>query len=220
LPNGERRWQRSLVLPRTFRVPALASILLLGACKASVNAEASAGGTTEHETTKFDDEPLSEASLAPHGDDEALSPMTEGALLGARHDVRLAGSAATTARCTCLAVSIGAASDAAFQWRGARPTIDPGAQLVVALGSEGISCDKAPADSLGASYWGYRVSGNDVVVVVETARAGRPVTHGAIVPKPGPSGRVLVAPLDAAVPYGRALAGSAAECAVAAADGR
>jgi hypothetical protein len=43
---------------------------------------------------------------------------------------------------------------------------------------------------------------------VEAARDGRPLTNGAIIPKPVGQGRVLIAPASKKVPYGRPLEGT------------
>jgi hypothetical protein len=75
------------------------------------------------------------------------------------------------------------------------------------LSSDGQTCKGEPKDSLGASYWGYRISGNDVVVLVEAAHGGRPLTSGAVIPKPVGPGQVYVAPASKKLPYGRPLTG-------------
>jgi hypothetical protein len=80
--------------------------------------------------------------------------------------------------------------------------------LSLALSSEGQTCTGEPKASRGASYWGYRISGNDVVVLVEAARDGRPLTSGAIIPKPVGGGQVYVAPASKKSPYGRGKDGS------------
>lgn len=181
--------------------------LLQTACQASVQTNVEASGDVEvHDF----DKPLTadEKDRAMRAAEQAPPPaQREPAPLGARHDVRLAASAAGVAKCRCLAVALGTAHSSGIEWQAEIPAVDPRRQLVVALGSEGISCEGEPTDSLGASYWGYKVSGNDVIVVVEAARAGRPVTHGAIIPKPSSAGQVFVAPLSPAVPYGAALDG-------------
>jgi len=93
------------------------------------------------------------------------------------------------------------------------PKLDPDSQLVVALGSGGVKCDAPiPKDSLGASYWGYKRKGNDVVVFVENARFGRPITHGAVIPKPAPGGHIYLQPASKRVPYGRPLDGNGHRC--------
>jgi hypothetical protein len=131
----------------------------------------------------------------------------EGPLLGARHDLSLAPDRAPLT-CSCLKLGLGQPSDAAFRWKGTPPVIDPESQLIVGLTSEGMTCNQ-PKGSLGASYWGYRQSGNDVVVFVESAVKGRPLTAGAIIPKPFGDGQVFAAPAFKGEPYGRGPNGEA-----------
>jgi hypothetical protein len=127
-------------------------------------------------------------------------------LLGARHDLKLRSDKAT-ASCRCLAVALGGARSSGMVWSAAPPEIDDATQLAVALSSEGQECQGEPQGSLGASYWGYRISGNDVVVLVESARGGRPLTNGAVIPRPVGTGQVFVAPTSKRLPYGRPLDG-------------
>ncbi len=132
----------------------------------------------------------------------------EPALLGARHDLRLSVERATN-QCQCLNVALGEANLPAFRWKAGTPSLNPESQLVIALSSEGQTCEGEPKDSLGASYWGYRVSGNDVVVLVESSGRGRPLTAGGIIPKPFGDGQVFIAPAGKKTPYGRAKDGGA-----------
>lgn len=179
----------------------VASCAALG-CKAS--ADASLKTSADIDSTS-DEAPVSENLTQPPSES-----APEIALLGARHDVRYTGSA--TPACRCLAVALGPVNEAGISWRSHVPEVDPGTQLVIALSSEGVACPDAPKDGLGASYWGYRMAGQDVIVVVESARDGRPVTSGAIIPKPAGNGRVLVEPLNARVPYGQSLATGEKRC--------
>lgn len=134
---------------------------------------------------------------------EAVADEDDGlALLGARHDLTLSETGKQQAACSCLAVKVGMPSDPAFQWRSVVPQIDAANQVIVALSSEGQSCEQ-PKDSLGASYWGYQKSGNDVIIVVENARFGRPLTAGAVIPRPVGDGHVYVRPLDRKVPFAK-----------------
>lgn len=189
---------------RASSIVIVGSCALLG-CKASASASLKTSGDID---TISDEAPLDESVTAA-----PASPATaEIALLGARHDVRYTGPA--TATCRCLAVALGHASDPGIAWRSQAPELDPTTQLVIALSSEGLACPDAPKDSFGASYWGYRVAGNDVVVVVESARDGRPVTSGAIIPKPAAGGRVLIEPLQGRGPYGQPLTAGERRCAL------
>jgi hypothetical protein len=174
-------------------------------CRASVEGEAKVGG--EGELADFD-KPL-EDSAQERSEQAKLAELgpnagTRYALLGARHDVQLAQGARQPV-CKCIAAVLGEPANPAISWDGPRPITDPEKQLVIALSSEGVPCQDEPKESLGASYWGYRMSGQDVIVVVEAARHGRPVTRGAIIPKPGGDGQVYVAPATKELPYGQPL---------------
>jgi hypothetical protein len=123
-------------------------------------------------------------------------------LLGARHDLKLRAGQGN-AVCHCLSIAVGGSRLPALEWSGETPSIDDNTQLTLALSSEGQKCEGEPKGSLGASYWGYRIKGNDVIVLVEAARGGRPLTSGAIIPKPVGPGQVYVAPASRKVPYAR-----------------
>jgi hypothetical protein len=194
--------------------------LTLG-CQASVNADANVSGKGAsaeadadlHGSASAEAEgkgEMSRSSVAPAAGDRANSVASLGAsrvLLGARHDLKLRPGKAT-ASCECLAVALGGAHGAGMLWSAAPADIDESTQLSIALSSEGQACKDEPKKSLGASYWGYRIAGNDVVVLVEAARDGRPLTTGAIIPRPVGQGQVYVAPAQKKLPYGRPLSGT------------
>lgn len=161
----------------------------------SANANLNTGKKASEE---FDDEP------PVQGQPQADESDSEVALLGARHDLALAPDKKTPV-CSCLAVGLGAPNDPSFKWEGPAPAIDGETQLVIAVSSEGVACSGAKPEHLGASYWGYRQSGDDVIVTIENARNGRPFTYGAIIPKPLGNGQVYVKPASKGVPYGRPL---------------
>lgn len=169
-------------------------------CRASVSASVNTGGDADDDLS----EPVPVSSTL---DEEPVE--LEYALNGARHDLGLSEEAkGGAASCSCLAVKVGAATDPAFAWQGAVPRTDPDHQLVFAMSSEGKACDREPEDSLGASYWGFRQEGDDIVILVENARFGRPLTSGAVIPKPTGEGRVYLRPASREVPYGRPADGS------------
>ena len=132
---------------------------------------------------------------------DAMTGRSEGVLLGARHDLFLKKGLSAT--CQCLAVLLGPPDTSGMVWTGTPPPIDPSTQTVVALGSDGIGCSK-PAP--GASYMGFETQGTDVIVHVEAAVEGRPVTHGAVIPRPVPGGHVILHP-NGDIPYGRGAGG-------------
>jgi hypothetical protein len=199
---------------RSSLVAAALAVLMAVGCKASVKAEANTSADLRSDVVEVDE-------VLENGDgaDRSLGPepdTVEGGiaptLLGARHDVALV-SGQRSVDCTCLSVALGLPNDPAFQWEFATPSIAGASQQIIAFTSQGTGCPNEPKDSLGASYWGYQIRGRDVVVLIEPARQGRPITTGAIIPKPAGGGRTFVAPVDPSVPYGKAKDGGA-RCAV------
>ena len=192
-------------------------VIALGAwgCQASVNADAKTQVRHDAEqgpedTADFDKPRDAKALAAPSA--SATGPALDTpTLLGARQDMSLVVAHANAA-CACLKAAIGSANSAAFQWQGSVPRLNDDTQLAMALSSESMPCQNEPKGSSGASYWGYRISGNDVIVFVEGARAGRPRAGAAIIPKPVADGQVYIAPAKSKLPYGRSLEGGAAKC--------
>jgi hypothetical protein len=196
------------------RVFAAGALILGGnaACGGSLNADANAKGANASASAEAE-------ALADSGSGSDLKRTTSGVslaadapgssrvLLGARHDLKLNSSSASIS-CQCLSVALGGAHAGAMRWSAVPPQLDDATQLTIALSSEGVGCNGEPKDSLGASYWGYRIAGNDVVVLVESARGGHPLTSGAVIPRPVGSGQVFVAPASKKLPYGRALDGA------------
>jgi hypothetical protein len=182
----------------------MGAVLAVGAvgCKASVHADVKTG---EEDVADFD-KPL-EKPMQAQGDFEE-PPAAGYALLGARQDLAFHGPA--TAECQCLAVALGRARDPSFEWAAGVPTTNPDTQLVIAISSE--SCPSAGDDAPGASYWGYKADGPNVVVVVETAVAGRPIASGAIIPRPLGDGKVYVEPVNKKVAYGKSKDGNQSRC--------
>lgn len=197
----------------TVRIKGLALVFVLAAagCHASVSADVKASGGAQQESLdEGTPEPGTSQPLV--GEPDAEKPSGPTALLGARHDLRLAASV-TQPTCTCVAAAVGLPDSPSFAWEDGKPALDPSSQQVMALRSEGIQCSaEIPKDTLGASYWGYKVKGNDVIVIVENARFGRPITGGAIIPKPQPGGHVYLQPASRKVPYGRPLPGGGSRC--------
>ena len=191
----------------------LALALSAWSCQASVNGDVKTRVRHDAEEGPEDaadlNKPLSAKALAaPAAAGPALGAPT---LLGARHDMSLVIAHANAA-CACIKVAIGSAPSAAFQWQGSVPQLNDDTQLAVALSSESMPCEKEPKGASGASYWGYRISGNDVIVFVEGARAGRPRTAAAIIPKPVADGQVYIAPAKSKMPYGLPLDGKGTKC--------
>ena len=209
--------RRNLARLVSQRAPSTVALALAAwSCQASVNGDVKTHVRHDAEEGPEDatdlNKPLSAKALAASS--AAAAPaLGAPTLLGARHDMSLVIAHANAA-CTCIKVAIGSASSAAFQWQGSVPRLDDDTQLAVALSSESMPCEHEPKGSSGASYWGYRISGNDVIVFVEGARAGRPRTAAAIIPKPVADGQVYVdsAPGKGKLPYGHPLDGKGTKC--------
>ena len=202
----------SVVRPSVLGVVAIMTLAV--GCKASVSGHAETNLQSNADAVgveeSVDDTAHESALVAGQGDEPPTGTPT---LLGARHDVVLVPGKQSV-DCSCLAVALGMSTSPAFSWESAVPSIDGASQQVIAFSSKGPNCADEPKDSLGASYWGYQVQGKDVVVFVESARQGRPITTGAIIPRPSGEGRTLVAPVDTSVPYGRAPGAGGARCIV------
>jgi hypothetical protein len=199
--------------PLLVRDPRLWVLLVaavgLTECKGSVSAEMH---TQADQVDVADtDEPMQ--ATADQGSGLGEEGLADRALLGARHDLALAGENPSPS-CACLAVVAGFPSNPAFFWQSVVPVIDADSQVVIAFTSDGIGCDRQAEGSLGASYWGYQRVGDDVVVFIENAMPGRPVTTGAIIPRPSGNGALYVEPRDNNVPYGRSMEGTGKRCRV------
>jgi len=189
----------------------LVGALATSACQASVQAEAKVSNADDSEPVADFDRPLEAGPVKAEPVSDKVG-MEEYALLGARHDLNYNGPKTPT--CQCLAVTLSdQAGDPAFQWDMAPPQLDPSTQWLIALSSNGVPCDATPAGTLGASYQGYTIDGNDVVVSVEALGEGRPMTNGAIIPRPSGTGSVLIE--SAGAVYGRPLDGRGKRCKIA-----
>lgn len=205
-------------IPAAHALGAWVLCLAVGCGGASVQAEGRVGGDVQ--TFDFDqplaeeelaDEPRaleSERARASFAQSEAAEARPGGAyaLLGARRDLSLSPDV-RGARCQCLGVVLGPPDTKGMVWRGPAPSVHPTRQTVIALSSEGVECSGNAGEQI-ASYRGYSVEGGDVIVTVEIARAGRPVTQGAILPVPDGAGQIYVRPRNAEVPFGRGLDGA------------
>lgn len=157
---------------------AFVATLLLPACKASINVNAKAT-TDEPKEEELNSAPSSPEGTAP---DEPVQTEYFGIARG------LSLAPGKPAACSCIAAAVGAPSDPAFRWRGAPPKVAADG-MVIAISTEGIACDK---QGPGPSIRGVDRSGEDVIVVLEDFREGRPQAFGAVIPNPGANGAVYV----------------------------
>jgi hypothetical protein len=188
--------------------PFSAGALLLVAAGLSFGCRASVSANLNTGNDKQDEEDFEQPLTPVSGTLDDNAGDADFALIGARHDVALSDAARGQASsCSCLALKLGPATDPGFTWQGPVPRTDPQSQLVFAMSSEGQACAGEPADSLGASYWGFKQDGDDIVIIVENARFGRPLTAGAVIPKPLGNGHVYLRPASKDVPYGKPASG-------------
>jgi hypothetical protein len=108
--------------------------------------------------------------------------------------------------CSCVAAAYGYSGDEAFKWRGEPPRVGNDA-LVVAIGTDGVQCDK---QGPGPSIQAIDREGDDVVVVLEAWNQARPQAMGAIIPNPGANGHIYLRAHDKKAIYGHPLDGAGA----------
>lgn len=175
-----------------------------------VEADAAAKGEVSERDRPLSDQEAAQARSALAENEPA---SVELALFGARHDFTIKDASGAVA-CKCVAALLGPPSSGKLQWQGEMPKTKPETQLVVALAPESGECAGAPKGAGGASYWGYRVEGNDVIVLLEEWKSERPRTLGAIIPKPPAGGQVYLSPVSRKLPYGTPASGPGTRCAL------
>lgn len=186
--------------------------LAVSACQASVQADAKVSVKGEEREAQDFDRPLETPPVVEPASDDAFT-VEEFALLGARHDLNYNGP--KTAVCQCLAVTLqDRATHESLQWELDVPRVEPTTQWIIALSSNDVECASPPPGTLGASYQGYGVDGNDVIVYVEALGEGRPMTSGAVIPRPQGGGSVFVEAAGAI--YGKPLGSKGKRCKIAA----
>lgn len=184
--------------------------LFAAACQASVQADArmSSDAVADPTDGSDDGEPHAMRALAGAGELDAPPRV----LLGARRDLQLRSTDGAI-RCGCVQVVLGPATLPQFAWQDGAPPTLPDTQLVLAFRPD-ETCPGAPEGSDGASYWGYRIEGDDVVVLLEPLVKGPPRTLGAVLPRPPSGGQVYVAPAQPGLPFGLPPSGEGTRCAL------
>jgi hypothetical protein len=183
------------------------------------HAEASAKMTTTPEGDDRKYEVPEPASPAPTGTARPMAaappapPTDRTIFLGVVHDLSLAPGAARAPACRCLAVGYGAPTDPKFSWQEGPPSIEPGT-MAVAIATDGVPCSARGQAPSRASISGVERVGDDIVLVVENVREGRPVMRGALVAPPSGKGSLLVRARHGA-PYGAPPNGGPGPCRVA-----
>jgi hypothetical protein len=85
--------------------------------------------------------------------------------------------------------------------------------MAVAIAADGVACSARGAAPARASILGVEHSGDDIVLIVENVKEGRPVMHGALVAPPAGKGSLLVRARRGA-PYGAPPGGGPGPCRV------
>jgi hypothetical protein len=175
------------------------------------------GGTHwSAENSWLGDEPKASPSSRPDSSAEApqvsATPPSSGGTtgwVGVRHDLSINPKTAKTARCTCLAVEVGEATDAKFTWDTGTPSSAAPDTLAIAISPRGVPCPGGDADETKrrASISAVDRNGSDVTVEIEELPEGRPIATGAIIKRPAAGGSVFVRGRNARLPYARETAG-------------
>jgi hypothetical protein len=204
-------------------------------CAASVQGKAKAGASVKEEDndrkwelgptgaadpaapTKPSDGPAKPSDAQAGG--LSLTPAEPGEVrhfIGVVHDLSLGPAADKSPVCSCLMLTYGRPNSGKFKWRGGQRGFDKDT-MAVAIGSEGIACNMmvgGKAKDLGpASIAGIDHEGGDLVVIVEEARRGIPIAHGALVKALDPGAGIIVKGTGD-VPFGTPLGGGKGVCKV------
>jgi hypothetical protein len=200
------------------RVFLLAGAAVLAGCHAHAQASAQMTANPTDDDRKYEiPEP---ASPAPTGNARPMAvtappaPVDRTIFLGVVHDLSLAPGAARAPSCKCLAVGYGAPSDPKFTWQAGPPQVEAGT-MAVAIAAEGIACNAPGFAPARASISGVERVGDDIVLVVENVKEGRPVMRGALVAAPAGKGSLVVRARRGA-PYGAPANGGPGPCRVSA----
>src|SRR6266542_3751698 len=187
----------------------IAALLLAGiasGCRAHASASADVKTSADMDGDRKYEAPESSRPSPPPGTRPLVvpgpsePPSDRTFFLGVVHDLSLSAAAARSPACRCLAVGYGAPTDAKFAWQGGPPKLEPGT-MAVAIAADGVACSSPGYAPRRASISGVERAGDDVVVIVENVREGRPVVHGALVGPPGGTGSLVIRARRGA-PYG------------------
>lgn len=196
---------------------ALGCTALVG-CHAEVKTRAdfsaSSKGNAEHQddanesSAAWESSPEIQTASAP----VAKAAPARAAFIGVTPDLTLAPDSNRTPACMCLAVAHGEPGSSKFQWQGGVPEATE-TSIALAISGDGLACnfDNKGAEPAIPSIAAVERSGDDVVVTIEPAKAGRPVMRGAMILKPGPKG-ALVIKGQGRVPFGKPADGSNGAC--------
>jgi hypothetical protein len=193
---------------------AVAVLLALGSgCHAHAQAGAQINTGTDDDERKYEvapPAPSAPANVAPAPEPSAPADRTY--FLGVVSDLSLTQASTRAPACRCLAVGYGLPADPKFAWKQGPPRVETGT-MAVAIAADGVACSAPGYAPLRASISAVERAGDDIVVVVENVREGRPTMHGALVVAPGGKGGLVVRARRGA-PYGAPAGGGQGPCRV------
>jgi len=197
-----------------LRCAAIAVLLALGSgCRAHAQASAQVNTGTDDDDRKYEvAQPASSAPVSVAPAPQPSPPADRTYYLGVVSDLSLARASTRAPACRCLAVAYGPPADPKFAWQMGPPRVEPGT-MAVAIAADGVACSAPGYAPLRASISAVERAGDDIVVVVENVKEGRPAMHGALVVAPSGKGALVVrARLGA--PYGAPAGGGQGPCRV------
>jgi hypothetical protein len=197
-----------------LRRAAIAAVLAIGSgCHAHAQASAQVNTAIDDDDRKYEvAQPASSAPVRVAPAPEPSPPADRTYYLGVVPDLSLARASTRAPACRCLAVGYGSPADPKFAWQMGPPRVEPGT-MAVAIAADGVSCSAPGYAPLRASIAAVERAGDDIVVVVENVKEGRPAMHGALVVSPGGKG-VLVVRARLGAPYGAPAGGGQGPCRV------
>jgi hypothetical protein len=145
----------------------------------------------------------SETLATPMPEEREPASAGSSAPIGVRHDLMLSNRP-HSARCACLAVEVGPATDPNFFWAGGAPPLGSDA-VAFAIGARGVDCPGGSPDESRRrpSISAVDQENNDLIIEIEDLPEGRPLASGAIIPRPGAGGAIYVRPRAPGQVYAR-----------------
>src|SRR5262249_7279792 len=139
-------------------------LLLIFGCGGGTHWSAENSWTGEEEKASPSAKPESSAEGAPDVSAASTHAGPPG-MVGGRHDLSINPKPAKSARCSCLAVEVGATNESKFAWETGAPST-PGDALAIAISPRGVPCPGGDSDEnkRRASISAVDRNGGDIIV--------------------------------------------------------